>query len=1144
MMRKQKKLYKNIISFILSIMILASNINLSFAGSTTIYIDSTNDFIEFSEKASLDTYFKGKTVILRSDIDLSGIDSVSVPTFAGVFDGQGNTISGISISQNGSVKGLFRYLQEEGVIRDLNISGNVTPSGSQNVVGGLVGNNKGTIENCNFVGDVEGDNNIGGLVGINEVTGTITNCSSEGSVMGNHFTGGIVGQNLGTIFKSTNHSEVNISISEPTRNIKDINWSQINSTENIKAHTDTGGIAGFSTGFIQDSVNRGPIGYKDMGYNVGGIVGRQSGYLSNCQNYNTISGRKDVGGIVGQIEPYLMLVFSEDNLQKLDKELNVLQNLLNNSFNSAQTSSLSVYSKLDSILESFDNTMDNVQILSKGTVDYVDDIADTINITSKRIEYTLEEIIPILDDAEKSSIYLSNGLDYIESGFNNLEITSDKMADALYESKYSINNLRDTIKFTDNAIYSLRISLQSLSRNLNNKENINAILEEIEKSLKELEELFEGNNIENIIKSLKEIISNNDWNWDENQREKIELILEELKAIPEIINTISSIVSDLNTEISSIISSGLSNTGDNIRKDLTSIFNNLAKASMSLDGSLQGINHTISKLESTSKQSSKAFNDFSHGFDKFENSCKTMTRIIVSIRDLLDSLTSEPTIELPNIGSTYRQAGDDLFNNLGDISSKINKMSKEIKDSKGELINDVQAISNQVLKILNLLITSREDVGISEHIEDNSEEDPNTLRAGTVYKNQNYGSIHGSVNVGGIVGSMAIEYDLDPEDDILKKGTPSLNFKYFTTAILRECINHGKVTAKKDYTGGIVGLMNLGIITKSENYGDVESIEGDYVGGIAGASYATIDKSFVRSSLSGKNYMGGIAGYGKNLSNSYSLVQLQNGVEYIGSIAGDVEGDISNNYYVHDTIAAVDGISYTNKASPLSYDELLKVEDLPTAFSEFYLTFIADGNIVEKIPFNYGDSFDLNLLPHIPFKDRHESSWEDFNHENMTFNTIVEAIYTPFSSVLSSNIVRENDTLPLLLAEGQFSKDINLKIQPCDINDDEFTMNDSKVLEAWNIELVGLENEDETVTLRLLMPETKRKISVWQLGDTGWEKLESSINGSYIVFEMNGTSGIFSIVENQFPWIMSIILVSIFLALILIFFIHKSKSNY
>ena len=137
--------------------------------------------------------------------------------------------------------------------------------------------------------------------------------------------------------------------------------------------------------------------------------------------------------------------------------------------------------------------------------------------------------------------------------------------------------------------------------------------------------------------------------------------------------------------------------------------------------------------------------------------------------------------------------------------------------------------------------------------------------------------------------------------------------------------------------------------------------------------------------------------------------------------------------------------------------------------------------------------------------------------------------------------MREEDTLPLLLAEGQFTKDINLKIYPFDMDDNEFTMNDNKVLEAWNVELVGLENEDETVTLRLLMPETKRKITVWQLGDTGWEKLESSINGSYIVFEMNGTSGIFSIVENQFRWIMYIILVSIFLALI--FFINKSKKN-
>lgn len=1144
-MKKQKKPYRNIISFILCIIILVTNLNLSLATSTNIYIDSADDFVKFSQMASLDTYFKGKRVILQSDINLSNIDNFSVPTFSGFFDGQGYTISGISITQNGSVKGLFRYLQEDGVIKNLNISGKITPSGSKSVIGGLVGNNKGIIENCNFSGTVEGENNIGGLVGINEVTGTITNCNSEGTVIGNHFTGGIVGQNLGTILKSTNLSEVNTSITEPIRNIEDVNWSKINSTENVKAHTDTGGIAGLSTGFLQDCVNRGPVGYKDMGYNVGGIVGRQSGYLSNCQNYNTVYGRKDVGGIVGQIEPYLMLLFSKDNVQKLEEELNILQNLLNNSFNNTQSSSLTISSQFDSILKSMDSTKDNLQVLSRGTTDYVDGVADTVNITSKRIEYTLEEIIPILDEVENSFISLNSALDHMESGFNNLEVTSDKMADALNESKYAINNLRDAINLKESAMYSLKKSLRELSRNIENKESINNILKQIKYALEDLEEVYRNQikYIEDIIESIKNI-GLIESGLDDVDLEVLENLLNQLNDLPENLGSIASIISKLNKEISTTISTGLSSISENINRSSYYIFSDLQGASRNLDQSLRSINHTLSKLESTSKQSGNAFHDFGLGFNEIENSSKIMATITISIKDLLDSLTSEPTIELPNITSDYRQSGDELFNNLGNISSQVNKINEEIKDSKDKLIQDVQAISNQIFNIFNLLITSKEDRGVSEYIEDNSDENQSGPKSGTVYKNQNYGSINGSVNVGGIVGSMAIEYDLDPEDDILKKGSPSINFKYLTSAILKGCINHGKVTSKKDYTGGIVGLMNLGIITESENYGNVESLDGNYIGGIAGASYATIDKSFVLSSLSGKDYVGGIAGYGKNLSNSYSLVEIQNGIEYIGSIAGNAEGNIFNNYYVNDKVAAIDGISYSEKASPLSYDELLKIEGLPMAFTEFYLTFIADGNIIKNVPFNYGDSFDLNSLPELPFKDGYDYSWEEFNNENMTFNTLVEAIYTPLLTVLSSNIVREEDKLPLLLAEGKFNKDIELKVYPFDMKTSKSPINSNKVLEAWNVELVGLENEDNSVTtLRLLMPKTKKKVTLWQSGDKGWKKLDSSINGSYLVFDMNENSGIFSILKNPFPWVFIITIASILLLLISLWFMKKSKNN-
>ena len=70
---------------------------------------------------------------------------------------------------------------------------------------------------------------------------------------------------------------------------------------------DTGGIVGYSSGVVQSCVNRGTVGYPHVGYNTGGIAGRQDSYLSGCTNSGTVYGRKDVGGIVGQAEPYVLV---------------------------------------------------------------------------------------------------------------------------------------------------------------------------------------------------------------------------------------------------------------------------------------------------------------------------------------------------------------------------------------------------------------------------------------------------------------------------------------------------------------------------------------------------------------------------------------------------------------------------------------------------------------------------------------------------------------------------------------------------------------------------------------------------------------------------------------------------------------------
>jgi hypothetical protein len=77
-------------------------------------------------------------------------------------------------------------------ISDCYAAGNTVSSG--NDVGGLVGYNcRGIVINCYSAGSVEGENNVGGLVGFGSVK--ITNCYSTGSIVGDAHVGGLVGWN-------------------------------------------------------------------------------------------------------------------------------------------------------------------------------------------------------------------------------------------------------------------------------------------------------------------------------------------------------------------------------------------------------------------------------------------------------------------------------------------------------------------------------------------------------------------------------------------------------------------------------------------------------------------------------------------------------------------------------------------------------------------------------------------------------------------------------------------------------------------------------------------------------------------------------------------------------------------------------------
>ena len=223
----------------------------------------TNNYVKSTDAYGYTYYVMETNATLMDDITLSypeegqsnwtpvGYNNYSSKVtyyYAGTFDGGGHTISNLKIDSSDSDNlGLFGYISPDGVVKDLRLS-KVEISGDNNI-GGITGNNYGTIENCSVSGRVSGGlNTTGGIVGYNY--GTITACYNTGTV--------------------SSESIVN-SIS---------------------------GIVGYNYGTITACYNTGKVsGYEQ----VGGIVGgNYDGTITACYNTGIVSGYKNIGGIAGE----------------------------------------------------------------------------------------------------------------------------------------------------------------------------------------------------------------------------------------------------------------------------------------------------------------------------------------------------------------------------------------------------------------------------------------------------------------------------------------------------------------------------------------------------------------------------------------------------------------------------------------------------------------------------------------------------------------------------------------------------------------------------------------------------------------------------------------------------------------------------
>lgn len=196
-------------------------------------------------------------------------------------------------------------------------------------VGGLVGDNEGSITNGRNNGEITGNNYVGGLVGKNGAGSTLTNLVNDESaaIIGDNYVGGIAGTNEGTLSAENQDNLINRGTITGQKYVGGVAGENIGTIEYVKSDINLnvrykgelakyfGGVAGINgkveedgetiinTGTITNATNTADIIAPDADF-VGGIVGwnTSAGTLEGMGNSNegNVTGNNYVGGVAGK----------------------------------------------------------------------------------------------------------------------------------------------------------------------------------------------------------------------------------------------------------------------------------------------------------------------------------------------------------------------------------------------------------------------------------------------------------------------------------------------------------------------------------------------------------------------------------------------------------------------------------------------------------------------------------------------------------------------------------------------------------------------------------------------------------------------------------------------------------------------------
>ncbi len=501
MNRNRKRIY----SFLCMIIMILSCIPTAVFAQQTVYLKTPNDLLRLAKNCRDEGYSKEVQVVLENDIDMSETDFSPIPYFAGSFDGRGYAVRGVRIDFDGSEAGFFRRIAEGAQVSGLHLEVNLILEDTLSAVGGLVGENSGTVSNCVVTGTVKGGEQIGGIAGVNTENGRILSCTSEAEVNGEEQTGGIAGRNEGTISGCVNHGNIN-------NRSKKSDSKGVGALSKLGFHTDevrlsgrtlynaTGGISGQNEALIEGCTNYGKIGYAHVGDRSGGIAGVQGGKITDCANYGAVQGKRNVGGIAGQFVPDADITYAQSKAEHLSDELSSLSSLIRNYGDIVRDADLAqdareIGDALDLIREHLRQSGTDADERTQDLLDVFEEQSDTLHAA---VDGITEQLDKFSDSANRDIDGMVDAMEDIRDSLGAVEEIKDIIDE---ESEKSISPQLDAIdKYIRRAVLAVN--------------DIASELREVEELLRDARRIINGNTalsemVEELVKLFQSLPSNN-----------------------------------------------------------------------------------------------------------------------------------------------------------------------------------------------------------------------------------------------------------------------------------------------------------------------------------------------------------------------------------------------------------------------------------------------------------------------------------------------------------------------------------------------------------------------------------------------------------------------------------------------------------